>query len=41
MASVILKGGIKGWASAGDEFVQWMDEYDEVVWQALKGGKCG
>ncbi|KAK7915292.1 arsenate reductase (Arc2) [Apiospora marii] len=40
MVSVILKGGIKGWATAGDEFVKWMDGYDEAVWQALKEGKC-
>ncbi|KAK7985856.1 hypothetical protein PG988_003478 [Apiospora saccharicola] len=41
MGSMILKGGIKGWATAaGDEFVQWMDGYDEAVWQGLKEGKC-
>ncbi|KAK8074418.1 hypothetical protein PG997_009081 [Apiospora hydei] len=40
MESAILKGGIKGWAMAGDEFVQWMDEYDEAVWRALKEGQC-
>lgn len=30
--SVILYEGIKGWAQAGGEFVDWMDEYDESVW---------
>ncbi|OAA68219.1 Rhodanese-like protein [Niveomyces insectorum RCEF 264] len=31
--SLVLVGGIKGWANAGDEYVQWMDEYDESVWR--------
>lgn len=29
---MILEGGIKGWAAAGPEYVEWMDEYDESVW---------
>ncbi|KAK0672419.1 Rhodanese-like domain-containing protein [Cercophora samala] len=32
MQSLALEGGIKGWAAAGPEYVQWMDEYDEKVW---------
>lgn len=40
MESVILRGGIKGWATAGEEYVKWMDEYDESIWRALKEGKC-
>ncbi|KAH9904974.1 Rhodanese-like domain-containing protein [Xylariomycetidae sp. FL2044] len=36
MKSVILAGGIKGWATAGGEFVAWMDGYDGAVW---KGGE--
>jgi arsenical-resistance protein 2 len=32
MQSLILLEGIKGWATAGGEFVKWMDEYDESVW---------
>ncbi|KIL93944.1 oxidoreductase [Fusarium avenaceum] len=30
--SVILSEGISGWAKAGGEFVEWMDEYDGAVW---------
>jgi arsenical-resistance protein 2 len=32
MKSMALAGGVKGWAAAGKEFVEWMDEYDEAVW---------
>ncbi|KAH7230645.1 Rhodanese-like domain-containing protein [Fusarium redolens] len=32
MESVILFEGITGWAKAGGEFVEWMDEYDATVW---------
>ncbi|EEU40605.1 uncharacterized protein NECHADRAFT_19682, partial [Fusarium vanettenii 77-13-4] len=32
MESVVLQGGIKGWATAGDKFVEWMDEYDPCFW---------
>ncbi|KAL6857298.1 hypothetical protein J3F83DRAFT_717928 [Trichoderma novae-zelandiae] len=28
MESLVLSGGIKGWAKAGEEYVSWMDEYD-------------
>jgi arsenical-resistance protein 2 len=30
--SLVLSEGIKGWATAGEEFVSWMDEYDASVW---------
>ena len=33
MKSLALVGGIKGWAGAGGEYVEWMDEYDEKVWK--------
>lgn len=32
MRSLALEGGIKGWAAAGEEYVQWMDGYDAAVW---------
>jgi len=34
--SVILTGGITGWANAGDAYTQMMDEYDAKVWQKSK-----
>ncbi|KAI3571620.1 Rhodanese-like domain-containing protein [Fusarium oxysporum f. sp. albedinis] len=34
MESVILFEGITGWAKAGGEFVEWMDEYDATVWDS-------
>lgn len=36
MESVVLQGGIKGWATAGDEFIEWMDEYDPCFWSARR-----
>ncbi|WVO17462.1 hypothetical protein L204_105154 [Cryptococcus depauperatus] len=30
--SVILHEGIKGWAQAGGEYVEWMDEYNAAAW---------
>ncbi|KAJ5337116.1 uncharacterized protein N7506_005138 [Penicillium brevicompactum] len=30
--SLILAGGIKGWAAAGEEFTSLMDGYDASVW---------
>jgi arsenical-resistance protein 2 len=33
MQSLILLEGIKGWATAGGEFVGLMDEYDEGAWR--------
>ena len=32
MKSLILEGGIKGWAAAGPEYTELMDEYDASVW---------
>lgn len=32
MESLVLLEGIKGWATTGGEFVEWMDEYDAAVW---------
>lgn len=32
MESLILVGGIKGWATAGGEFLEWMDGYDTAAW---------
>lgn len=34
MESLALAEGIKGWATAGDEYVQWMLEYDAQVWSS-------
>lgn len=36
MRSVILEGGVTGWANAGVEYVGFMDGYLEDVW---KGGR--
>jgi len=36
MQSLALFGGIKGWANAGEEFVEWMDEYEAAVWAKFK-----
>ncbi|KAH6714563.1 Rhodanese-like domain-containing protein [Leptodontidium sp. MPI-SDFR-AT-0119] len=33
MESRTLEGGIKGWATGGDEYVRMMDEYDAAVWK--------
>ena len=33
MESYILEGGIKGWATAGEEYVEMMDEYEVSVWK--------
>ncbi|KAK4216876.1 arsenical-resistance protein 2 [Rhypophila decipiens] len=32
MQSLALAGGIKGWAVAGEEYINWMDGYDAAVW---------
>jgi arsenical-resistance protein 2 len=29
---MVLDGGIKGWATAGEEYIYWMDDYDVAVW---------
>ncbi|KAK5654047.1 hypothetical protein OQA88_7725 [Cercophora sp. LCS_1] len=31
MQSLVLVDGIKGWATAGPEYTEWMDEYDEAL----------
>jgi hypothetical protein len=33
LKSLVLEGGIKRWASAGDEYTHWMDGYDATVWE--------
>ncbi|KAJ4302441.1 hypothetical protein N0V88_002585 [Collariella sp. IMI 366227] len=38
MQSLVLFGGIKGWAAAGDEFVAWIDGYDATVWRKTVPG---
>ncbi|KAL1844205.1 hypothetical protein VTJ49DRAFT_3861 [Mycothermus thermophilus] len=38
MQSLALAGGIKGWAAAGGEFVEWMDGYDAAVWDKSAPG---
>ncbi|KAE8351244.1 Rhodanese-like domain-containing protein [Aspergillus coremiiformis] len=32
LTSLVLEGGIKGWATAGPEYTEWMNEYDAAVW---------
>lgn len=36
MESVILLEGIKGWATAGKDFVEYMDGYDEAYWEGQR-----
>ncbi|KAL7621620.1 hypothetical protein AAE478_008946 [Parahypoxylon ruwenzoriense] len=36
MQSLILVEGIKGWATAGGEFADWMDAYDAAFWTGKK-----
>lgn len=33
MRSVVLVDGIKGWADAGRDYIELMDEYKEEVWR--------
>jgi hypothetical protein len=33
MESFVLEGGIKGWASAGEDYVKLMDEYEAAIWE--------
>jgi arsenical-resistance protein 2 len=30
--SLVLEGGINGWAAAGKDYTRLMDEYDELKW---------
>jgi arsenical-resistance protein 2 len=39
MKSLILIGGIKGWAGAGPEYTDHMDGFDASVWSKL-GSSC-
>lgn len=32
MESLVLAGGVKGWATAGEDYVKYMTAYDESVW---------
>lgn len=32
IGSLVLEGGIKGWAAAGKNYTRLMDEYDELKW---------
>ncbi|KAJ4138004.1 hypothetical protein NW754_001363 [Fusarium falciforme] len=34
MESLILFEGITGWAKAGGEFVEWIDEFDVAAWES-------
>ncbi|KAI0487131.1 Rhodanese-like domain-containing protein [Xylaria cf. heliscus] len=36
MQSVILRGGIKGWATAGEDFVNFMDGYVSEHWAQFR-----
>jgi arsenical-resistance protein 2 len=33
MESLVLFEGVKGWATAGSEYVIWMNEYDPAFWE--------
>ncbi|KEY68594.1 hypothetical protein S7711_05777 [Stachybotrys chartarum IBT 7711] len=37
MESLVLAEGVKGWATAGPEYLEWMDEYDSAAWQTYGG----
>lgn len=34
ITSVVLEGGVAGWAKAGADFTAYMDEYDAEVWKS-------
>ncbi|KAK0725345.1 Rhodanese-like domain-containing protein [Lasiosphaeris hirsuta] len=34
--SLVLEGGIAGWAAGGSDYVTWLDEYDESFWLGAK-----
>lgn len=36
MTGCILVGGIKGWANAGEEFTDMMDDYDAEFWHKVE-----
>lgn len=31
--SGVLIDGVAGWAGAGEEYTEWMDEYDAALWR--------
>jgi arsenical-resistance protein 2 len=33
MKSLVLRDGVKGWATAGSEYTDMMVEYDAKVWE--------
>jgi arsenical-resistance protein 2 len=33
MESCVLEGGVKGWATSGEEYVTMMDGYEATAWQ--------
>lgn len=37
MQVMVLEGGIKGWASGGPEYIQFMDGFDEEYWRKELG----
>ncbi|GAB1199023.1 hypothetical protein APSETT444_008355 [Aspergillus pseudonomiae] len=38
LKSLVLEGGIKGWAAAGPEYTELMDEYDASFWAKFSSG---
>ncbi|KAL8785799.1 MAG: hypothetical protein Q9213_003177 [Squamulea squamosa] len=36
LQSLVLEGGITGWANAGPDYVEWMVDYDADFWQKSK-----
>lgn len=34
MESLVLTGGIKGWVAAGEEYTEWMQEFEKGVWES-------
>lgn len=35
MQSLVLEGGIKGWVKSGEEYLKYVEGYDEAVWKKL------
>ena len=31
--SIVLTGGIAGWAQAGPDFVEWIEGYEQKAWR--------
>jgi hypothetical protein len=36
MQSLVLEGGIKGWATAGPKYTDFMDEYEAQAWKEFE-----